>query len=265
MQAQATTAKYISANIPLAKAASYDCVCTVNFVRDFDVESHFHAVRSDYRYETVPLLDSLAPEGAVNGLIIGSSLSILLEAERMRQLAGGQRFFNFGLGWARAKGFFATLRFARSRGQRPMRVIIRHPTHSLRELPVGKPDALSKARVFAGSLPYRWKKGQSVHRLRWKPALRFLADGPLRCRDHEEQLYPCASEHLVAKISGLIQQDNIDPFNLHDPVACGEPSNERIWIGGQNTHRSDDNPAWSGPGDGLDRRSLHEIAGGCHQ
>jgi hypothetical protein len=190
----------------LSAAFAYTALAyVINPARDFQGNSAFPAVRSDYRSEKIALFDAFAAQGPVAGLVLGSSRSMLLNGERLRQISGGKRFFNFGLASAKAEDFLAALRFTLRRGQKPSHVIIGvdveslrdarahgDSIHPLRELAVGEDPAVKKAgtvarRIFTWS--YAQDAAQSVY-LRAAPrmaAVGFLADGTLQYLRRELQ------------------------------------------------------------------------------
>ncbi len=194
----------------------------INPVRDFPGHTAFPAVRSDYRNEKLALFDKFAAAGRVDGIVLGSSRSMLLGGERrLRELSGGKRFFNFGLASAKAEDFLAALRFTLRRGQRPewvwigvdvesLRDASAHgdSIHPLRELAVGTPGAPARARMVAQRLftwSYARDAAQSVF-LKVKPrpaAVGFLADGTLQYlrRDRERAE---GSFRLEAEMAGCI-------------------------------------------------------------
>lgn len=177
----------------------------VNPVRDFTGNAPFPAVRSDYRSEKIALFNAFASAGPIEGIVLGSSRSMLLNGARMRQLADRKRFFNFALASAKGEDFLAALRYTFSRGQRPTRVVIGvdveslrdarahgDSIHPLRELAVGPSDLWTKTRTFTRRVfawSYAQDTAQSIY-LRVTPrmaAVGFLPDGTLQYLRRERQ------------------------------------------------------------------------------
>jgi hypothetical protein len=194
--------------ILLAASLYGAAIYAVNPVRDFAGPASFPAVRSDYRSEKAALFEAFAQSGPVDGLILGSSRSMLLNGERLRELSGGHlRFFNFGLASAKAEDFLAALRFTLRSGQRPKIVLIGvdveslrdsrahgDAIHPLRELATGRPDPLAGARVIlerTATASYALDAARSIFlRLSPRPpAVGFGPDGTLqyRARDARRQ------------------------------------------------------------------------------
>lgn len=189
----------------LAAVGHFCAAYAVNPVRDFTGNTAFPAVRSDYRDEKLALLEAFAAAGPVDGIVLGSSRSMLLSGERLQELSGGDRFFNFGLASAKAEDFLAALRYTLKRGHKPKHVWIGvdvesmqdvrvhgDSIHPLRELAVGTPHIASKwstsaRRVFTWS--YAQDTAQSVYyRIRPRPAaVGFLPDGTLQYLARERQ------------------------------------------------------------------------------
>ena len=204
----------------LAAGLYFLAIYIVNPVRDFVGPSIFPAVRSDYRNEKIALFDAFAQKGAVDGLILGSSRSMLLNGARISALNGG-RYFNFGLASAKAEDFLAALRFTLRRGQKPKHIVIGvdveslrdtaahgDSIHPLREIATGKPDPLDYARAVIGrtaTWSYAQDTAQAVYlRLRPRPAaVGFAADGTLQYLSRDAQR-AAGTFRLDAEMSGCI-------------------------------------------------------------
>lgn len=198
----------------------------VNPVRDFAAPaSHpFPAVRSDYRNEKLALFDGFldtAPRMPVQGLVLGSSRSMLLNGGRLRQ-ATGLRFFNFGLASAKGEDFLAALRWATARkGQAPKLVLIGldveslresrsigDSLHPLRELATGAPSASEYLEAVVPRM-LAWSYARSVLfsmylAVRPQPAaVGFDPDGTLQYRLHDRQRRE-GSFSLASEMSGCM-------------------------------------------------------------
>jgi hypothetical protein len=181
-------------------------VYLINPVRDFASASPFPAVRSDYRAEKIDLFDRfLAASGPADGLILGSSRSMLLNGERLRAQTG-RSYFNFGLASAKAEDLLAALRWVtRRQGHAPRHVILGvdveslrdaqahgDSLHPLRELATGPELPLSYARTLASRI-FTWSYARdaafSVYlSIRPRPAaVRFALDGTLQYAQRDAQ------------------------------------------------------------------------------
>jgi hypothetical protein len=179
-------------------------VYTVNPVRDFagGPVSAFPAVRSDYRSEKIALLDRYLKQGPVDGVILGSSRSMLLNGTRMSSMpgAGNARFFNFGLASAKGEDFLAALRWTARRqgGHMPRFVVIGvdveslrdakahgDSIHPLRHLATGDPAITEQLRTLV-SRTVTWSYARDtffsiyLRLFPRKPAVEFLDDGTMR-------------------------------------------------------------------------------------
>ncbi|MBS1832667.1 MAG: hypothetical protein JST65_08140 [Acidobacteria bacterium] len=177
----------------------------VNPVRDFAVAAGhpFPAVRSDYRNEKLTLLDAYleaAPRQPVGGLVLGSSRSMLLNAERLGRHTG-LRFFNFGLASAKGEDTLAALRWSMGRkGQVPKLVLIGldveslrdarsigDSLHPLRELATGEPSTLEYLEAIVPRMA-AWSYARSVLLSIYfavrprQPVVGFAPDGTLQYR-----------------------------------------------------------------------------------
>ncbi len=181
-------------------------MCLINPVRDFASASPFPAVRSDYRAEKIDLFDRfLTASGPAEGLILGSSRSMLLNGERLHAQTG-LSYFNFGLASAKAEDFLAALRWVtRRQGHAPKRIILGvdveslrdaqahgDSLHPLRELATGPEPPLSYARTLTGRI-FTWSYARdaafSVYlSMRPRPAaVRFAMDGTLQYAQRDAQ------------------------------------------------------------------------------
>ncbi len=160
----------------------------------------FPLVRSDYRNEKIALLESFRKErGQVEGLVLGSSRSMLLNGARM-QSSSGLRFFNFGLASAKGEDFLAALRYTvqKQGGVMPKRIIIGvdveslrdarahgDSIHPLRELAVGPPPLLESASTLLArtvTLSYAKDAATAVYLRAFPkpPVVQFASDGTLQ-------------------------------------------------------------------------------------
>jgi hypothetical protein len=191
----------------VAAACYFALASYVNPVRDFATSGNrFPAVRSDYRAEKIELLNEwlARPGGRVDGLVLGSSRSMLLNSERLRQ-ASGLQFFNFGLASAKGEDFLAALRWTcRRQGQAPGVVIIGldieslrdsrasgDSIHPLRELATGTVSPFEQLRIVVPRIA-TWSYARDVafslylgFRPR-SPAVTFSADGTMQYRMHDQ-------------------------------------------------------------------------------
>jgi len=179
-------------------------VFTVNPIRDFaGGPASFPAVRSDYRSEKIALLDRYLKQGPVDGVILGSSRSMLLNGARMGTSApgaGNPRFFNFGLASAKGEDFLAALRWTARRqgGHMPRYVIIGvdveslrdakahgDSIHPLRHLATGDPALTEQFRTLV-SRTVTWSYARDtlfsiyLKLVPRKPAVEFREDGTMR-------------------------------------------------------------------------------------
>ena len=196
----------------LASAALYFIVAYyVNPVRDFAASGNaiwFPAVRRDYRSEKIELLDrwlAAAPGRSVEGLIIGSSRSMLLNSERMQQ-ASGLQCFNFGLASAKGEDFLAALRWVSKKQSQPPKLVVigldieslrdaraaGDSIHPLRELATGTVGPFEYTRMIVPRVA-TWSYARDVMfsmylSVRPRPSsVTFSADGTMQYRMHDQR------------------------------------------------------------------------------